>query len=150
MSKSEHFHQTKSWILQPGRGHIVQNFAKGIFSLDIAYVSNLNHNHNHSWHTTIAITEFDQDPSVIGFPPPIEERPGPEGAEGDEVDMAPATYVKSSSTSVAAAGPTEVAAAPVIKAGEPLIKSERGDHDTEGESHDEEQCKRFLSRVLLL
>ena len=87
------------------------------------------------------MTEFDQDLSVIGFPPPTEERPGPEGAEGDEVDLATATGVKSSSSTVAAAGPTEVTDATSVKAGEPLVKSERGDHDTEEESHDEEQCK---------
>ena len=89
----------------------------------------------------IYLTEFDQDLSVMGFPPPTEERPGPEGAEGDEVDLSTAKGVKSSSSTVAAAGPTEVTGATVVNAGEPIIKPERGEQDTEGESHDEEQCK---------
>ena len=77
----------------------------------------------------------------MGFSPPTEERPGPEGAEGDEVDLSTTTRSKLSSSAVAAARPTEATAA---KAGEPPTKSERGDQDTEGESHDEEQCKWYI------
>lgn len=76
----------------------------------------------------------------MGFPPPTEERPGPEGAEGDEADLGIPKGVKSSTLTASARGPTDDTA---VKSVEPPMKSERGDQDTDGESHDEEQRERF-------
>ena len=78
----------------------------------------------------------------MGFPPPTEERPGPEGAEGDEIDHGITKGAKSSTSTAAARGPTDATA---VKTVELPLKSNRGDQDSEGESHDEEQREIFRS-----
>ena len=103
--------------------------------------------------STLAFIEFDQDLSVVGFPPPIEERPGPERAEGDVdmiVGLGTSRATNSSSTAVVA-GATDFTTASVVEVGGPLLESERGAHnadDSDEDSHGEEQCKIFYNNTL--
>ena len=90
---------------------------------------------------------------MAGFPPPIEERPGPERAEGDVdmiVGLGTSGATNSNSTAIVA-GATDVTTASVVEVGRPLLESERAAHiadDSDEDSHGEEQCKIFDNNTL--